>query len=229
MKWWELLGKKREEVPESLRELTVDQMTEAVAKSGEIDGLKTQLELAQKQLKDVDAVKARLLELEAAQNPPDKNKGGAPEPESFLVDEDKAFNDRFSAAMGPIMNHMFASQAESAKFQAVQSLTPQKRAMWDKYSGEIDAIMKTVAPAYHGQPATWLRAFNNVLGAHVDDITAAAVGKTEFFAEAPNVGGGGTPPPDPEVLSSEDRKMMERFGLTEDQYKKSKKEMIVRA
>jgi hypothetical protein len=219
--WW---GKKDEELPESIRNMKPEDLATAVQKANEVDALKTQLSDATTKLSEFDSVKSRLAQLESSVKPAVKQEGPAA-PVSFLENEDLAFAQR----MQPFATLTLQNQARSAKFMAKQTLSGAKLAMFTKYEGEIDEMMKSVDLAYQGTPESWLKVFNSVLGNHIDDITTAAKDGSDFFAETHVVGvGGGAPPVDPNVLTEEDKRIAKRLGLTDDQYKASKKEMVIR-
>lgn len=218
--------KQGEELPDELKGMEAKDLVDAIAKSKEVDKLRADLTAAQAKASEVDEVKEQLRKLDAKVNPPPEplpNNG----PVSFLDDENQAFNQR----LAPFAITTLRNQASAAKFMAVQSLKPLDRKIWDKYSDEIDEVMKSVDLQNQAVPQTWTNALDIVAGRHRNDIVKMVEDKTDFFLEVPSNGGRGAPgTSDPDApLSQEQRDLAKRLGITDDDYKKNMKEMTIRA
>lgn len=223
MPWWG--NKREEEVPEALRNLTPEQIVEAVQGHAT---LKSELEATKGQLSEFEETKRRLSELEARVPlaEPKRNEGRAA-PISFLEDEDAAFNQR-AAPMYGTMLAMGAAQSEMIFTNGVTD--PVEKALFKKYGPELREIMKKEPPQNQASPLAWSTAFDVVKGRHMADIAKAAQDRTDFFAEASegseDAGPGRTAPPS-DRLTDDEARLAAKYGLKPEEALASRKEMVI--
>lgn len=101
---------------------------------------------------------------------------------------------------------------------------------WDKYAGEIDAIMTNMTNAQKSSVKCWLVAYNNVVGTHADEIAQDAVNRSKNPPATIPPSGAPVEPPPPTDLTQVTAgskhgvktaaQVAEGLGLTHDQYRK---------
>lgn len=172
------------EVPEKLRNMSPDDLVNAVEKSKtletEITTTKTELD-AQKAANEELRQRLDRLEKNTAPKPEPRGKN---EPTSFLVDEEQAFNERM--ATHPVTAIALQGAMLAAKREAIDSL--QKRSdklLWSKYSSEVEAIMAKESPERRVLPQAWHSAFVYVKGLHAEDIAKLSNEEENFFSTEP--------------------------------------------
>jgi len=101
--------------------------------------------------------------------------------------------------------------------------------LWMKYRSEINAIMNNLSADYQADPAYWDTAYNSVIGNHLSEIRSEAVKKATTIAE-PGQPASEEPevPEDLSTLRAGSKTALDvvaGLGITQDSYRKAKKEM----
>lgn len=218
---------KKEELPESLRELTPEQIAQALLEKKELeqkladqqtqaDGLKTELEQVQAKVRELESRPAT----QPQPQPQPQPRSG---PESVLIDEDKAFADRLAGTNALA----FHAAALSAKIMARDQIrNSDERRIWDKYESEVDEIMGKETPDRRAFPAIWINAFTYVKGLHLKELMLAQKEGNDFFAEP--VGRGPEPAPQPgqgDKLTDEELRVCANMKIKPEEYLAQRKEM----
>jgi hypothetical protein len=235
MKW----GKKDiddADLPEALRGKTPEQVAAALA---EADALKTRVATLEGSNADVaskfesftntlNTVNERLEQMGQRVAPPNTSGNqDPPERASFLVDPDRAFNER---AM-PLVNLTLQTAAITARNAALQAAQQRQRSLkgnldgliFEKFGSEIDELSKGVAATQLVNPATWEHLFFNVKGRHSDEIVSQTrEGKGDFFVEPTKVAAGGQQD-NGDRLTPLEEKIAKRMGVTPEAYLKQRK------
>jgi hypothetical protein len=178
--------KDKEKLPESLRELSAEQLA---AKLQEAEDAKAKLAAAEQARADGDAklstlqsefdsVKSRMETIEANARREPK------EVASIFADPDKYISD----ATKDTRDVALLSGMMSAKMYCKNSLAGRDIRIFAKYETEIDKIVGSYAPEFRIMPQTWLNALIYTKGLHDKEIQKAEEDRTDFFAEAPSAG-----------------------------------------
>jgi chromosome segregation ATPase len=225
-------GKKDEELPESLRGLTHEQLAETLANANKAKQLEEDLAARTQELNAVrteaDQIKDRLNRLEA--NPqPERRETPTTQRTSFVEDEDRAFQERFDERGAPIAAIAFQAGAATAKLDAlrqVQSMKPAYYKLWQKYENEIAEIVKNQPAVNQINPQTWLNAFTFVRGNHAEEL--AGDKENPFFSEPVTGNGSGHEEPNkPEKLTEQEMKICKKMRITPEKYIQQKKGMTI--
>lgn len=221
-KWF---GKETVELPPELADLTPDQVVAKIKAADLATARVTELEPT---AAENATLKARIAELEkpAPRREEQQREQQQPQNErtSFLVDEDRAFTERIAPVVSYAMD--LGQQMASSNFRNGIS-DPVERRMFAKYGKEVDDIMKAEQnPATRANPAAWLAAWDIIKGRHVMDISK---NPNDFFSEVATGDNRSGPPagPDPNVLTDDDKRLAKKYGLSEDDWKAQKKEMVI--
>lgn len=227
--------KKDDERPDPLKELNAklaeqDERLKALDKLSALDGLQGEF----------DEIKARLGEIEAGGALQHEQQRQQQQPgvmTSFLVDENKAFAER---AM-PLAAMQLQTAARVAKMSARNKLVTQQRdgdpyygqrmaRIFDKFEGDIDKKATGVPLAQQTHDETWINLFNLVRGEHIEEILAAEKkGEKSVFTEsgASSIAPGSVDNPvNPDTMTDEQKRIAKRMGISEDDYMKSRKELV---
>jgi hypothetical protein len=234
------LGEELGMTPEQVKQAIADQKKE----KERADKLETDLNTTKTTLSTMEGsfreTKQRLDDVEANFN---KNKNDKkedpPTRTSFIDDEDKAFNERFSDKIGPVAATALIAAKNSARMAAKMSLqgkhvnTPGGKIsltkLWDKWENEIDKDSKDVAMAALGDMQTWINLFNYVKGKHFDEMMAEP--KTFIESVETNVDRRvGETRDENEKLNTEEEgaiKKMSKYSkhITPEKYQEMKKKM----
>src|SRR6266436_4401087 len=204
----------RDDFPDELKEMDPKDIVEAVKKSKESDGKIKVLEDQVKESKSAfesfsndfnGKLEAKFAELttKARENGGDRggDRGGdnnRRQPETttftdFLVDPEKAMNERIAAGMQPLVAVTLQNAGYSAKTAARERMQRLQRAnpgkvfdgyFFEKFESEIDALAAKVPANQLANPETWEHLYYNVKGRHADEIAAQVKdGKAEFLIE----------------------------------------------
>lgn len=150
--------------------------------------------------------------------------------EKFEEDPEKAIADMFNARMAPLVNDYLQTQAISSRELAVSKLNQRPEGdRWDDYAEEIDAFVASLPPDAKVRPDAYERAFDIVRSRHVDDIVSKRMAsklEAEKQSQVEHASASATPQPMPEALTAEEQKAAKAFGMTEDEYRKSRNEHI---
>jgi len=151
---------------------------------------------------------------------------------SFLVDENRAFAERAMplAAMQLQTASKIAKMSTRNKIQLMQKegdpYYGQRMArFFDKHETEIDKLASRVPLAQQGHDETWMNMFKLVQADHIDEISD----KTTPFIEG---GAGGITPASvdnnqqQDVLTDAQKRVAQRMGITEADYKESRKGLV---
>lgn len=185
---------KDNELPERLRGKSPEEI-EAALQEAESYRTETEAKLtaSQQAQSEVEQLRAKVAELEARPAPqpePQPQPQPQPGPTSFLIDEDRAFNERVAPYAQLSLNTAAVAARISARDQALADSTT--RVIWRKYEKEIDDVMKNEPPVRRAHPQTWMNAVTFVAGQHIKDIAKLREDGTDFFAEESR--SPGTPP-----------------------------------
>jgi hypothetical protein len=223
-------------IPENLKGKTSEEIVKELQEAAQV---RTDLEkvrtdaataatAAATQAAEFEQVRAKLVELEAAQ----AAAAAAAQPPgltSFLVDEDKAFAERAA----PLASMAYNSAAATARMLARDRLRTESKpgglnltALYDKYSAEIDELAKQVPIVQQVHPQTWVNLFDLIKGRHALELVEATKKGENWFLVEP-VGGGAPPgkPPEDKELTPEQLKIAAKFKMTPEDYKKRQKEL----
>jgi hypothetical protein len=238
MKW----GKKDiddVDLPEILRGKTPEQVAADLA---ERETLKTRVAALEGSNADVaskfesftntlNTVNERLSQITTRAEGGGGNGGGnnqdPPEKSSFLVDPDRAFNERAA----PLVNLTLQTAAVTARNAALQAAQQRQRTLkgnldgliFEKFGTEIDELSKGVAAVQLANPATWEHLFFNVKGRHADEIVSQnREGKGDFFVEPTKVAAGSQDNTGDRLTPLEE-KIAKRMGVKPEDYVKQRK------
>jgi hypothetical protein len=243
-KFW---GRERDsEIPEELREMDPKDIVAAVKKSKELEGAlqtaNTEL-AAQKsafetfsgefETKVSAAVAAEVAKLRPATQ---QHNNTPPALTDWLVDPDKALDERLQRQVAPIAGIAIQSavyQAKNAareKMQRAQRAAPGKNYdgfFFEKFEAELDNLSKTIPSVQLTNPETWEHLYYNVKGRHSDEIAAQfRDGKGEYVIESGSAGGGHAPQAgDEDKLTPLELKIAQKTGRTPEQYLEQKKKI----
>lgn len=154
--------------------------------------------------------------------------------EQVWNDPVKVLNDM---KQGLITKEEFDQQTASAQKTIIQMAEQIARTnkdaegqrLWQKYKTEIDAIMANLPPSQRADSDYWDTAYNAVMGRHVSEIRSEAVTKATTIAEpGQNASEEPAPPEDLSQLRAGSKTALDvcaGLGITQDSYRKSKKEM----
>lgn len=102
----------------------------------------------------------------------------------------------------------------------------QDPALFDRYTGEIEARIAQVHPQFRGNINVWQGIFNAVKGEHTAELLREA---RESGSSTPRVGDGPAPPtpkappaPKVEQLSKDEQEFAKFLGLSDDEYRHGK-------
>ena len=201
-----LWGKKEEELPEILRGKTPEQIAEGMRKAEELERNSTTLassktELEQKlaaQTTEQEQMRAKILELEANQKPPENKTDD--EPPSVWTDPEKFVDGRLKTTQDVAL----ASGTMSAKLYARNGLSPRDAKIWTKYEKEIDKTMEGFTPVQRVMPQSWLLALTLIKGQHEQDIAKAESSGDDFFSEGVSRGAAPLPENDDKLTPEEE-------------------------
>jgi hypothetical protein len=214
---------KEEDVPESLRGKTPEQIAQALA-----DGETAKATLAAKESEtttmksDLQQARERIQALERNANPP-KPKEEQKGPTSVLVDEDAAFNERLS----PFAVATLQNSARMARIIAEDRIKsdPKDGPVFRKFYTEYDALIKQLSLEQQALEASYDNVFSIIKGRHLHEILEAQKkGDGSLFVEP----GGGSPPeqkPKEEKLNDQELAAASRMGVSPEDYLKSKKQI----
>lgn len=227
-------NRKEEELPESLRGKTPEQIAQALADAQKdkerVDRLEVQLKesntkfesFATTQQSLVDTLKAVNERMQPAAPRVDPNANN--EPASFITDPDLAFNQRIS----PLASITMQTAAITAKTEARRGFERKQAteknnidaSLFDRFEGEILEMAKTCSPAQLANPATWAHLFFNVKGRHTDEIVS---NPKSFFVEdsTRQAASNGTPAED--TLTDQEKSIASKMGVSPENYLKNKK------
>lgn len=213
-----------EEVPEELRGKSPAEVAATLKKAKELEiaaaADKTAREAAEAlsttRGTEIDAMKARMLELEANQKPLPEPVNE--EPVSPWIDPEKFVQKQTEGTQ----NTALVAGYMAAKMYFMQNLNPRDIKIFRKYEKEVDTVINTV-PAYQRvMPQTWFNMFMFVKGNHEMDIQKAEASKTDFFSETPSRGPSEEPAPE-DTLSSEEEEVCKTFHFDPKNYLANKK------
>jgi hypothetical protein len=230
-------NKKDDELPESLRGLTPEQiaakLADAESRAAAGVTVDTKIDAAFERFGAAltEQLTTKFGEFEARLPAPkvDPDPTNRQEPANFITEPDRAFAERAAplAAMATNSAAMTARMTFKDILRSRQRTKPGNRDafLYDKYEGEIFELAKTVPAVQLGNIATWEHLFFNVKGRHADEIADALIkdDKTYFGAEV----GGGTPPErlidvDKTKLTDVEKAVAKKFGISEDEYLKQR-------
>jgi len=143
-----------------------------------------------------------------------------------------------------VVTERLKTEGEPTRQTMIQMAKSQARAkdekFFDKFYLEIEAAVNSVAPQFHGNITVWENALKLVKGNHIDEIIAEKIAAGQAAPPAPQGNGqsaalhiregGGPSEPSPRSaaapgsaeLSSDEKHVAKKLGLTEDQYKAGK-------
>jgi hypothetical protein len=226
-------NRKEEELPESLKGKTPDQIAfeleeakklkerfdKLEAKDAERDTAFNSFASTQTQLADaLKAINERTTPKPVVNNDPR-------EPASFITDPDLAFNER----VAPLASITMQTAAITAKQEAQRAFFRKQSTeknnidgtLFEKFEGEILEMAKNCTPQQLANPATWAHLYYNVKGRHTDEIVS---NPKAFFTEdakrPPSEGGGGNEP----QPTDQEKRIAEKMGVPIENYMKNKKE-----
>lgn len=221
-----LWGKKDEELPESLRGKTPEQIAELLRLANEKD---TQLQQAtsDKTAAEQRATEAQRIaderqqQLDAMQPPPPEPKND--EPATIWTDPQKWVQEQTKETQAVAL----LSGITSAKMYAMQQLAGRDQKIWRKYEKEIDKVMEGYNPMQRCLPNNWLMALTLIKGQHDVEIAKAESTSTDFFSEQSSRG---TPPPDDrpaDKLSPEEEEVCKVMHWDTKRYLETKKKQVI--
>jgi hypothetical protein len=231
-------------IPEKFRKMPVEDVAkvlegvdvavnEAKTWKEQVEATKTQLEARNNEFTELQK-KVTALEASRRPDPQPDNKNKPPE---FLEDPQGYVDARVSAAFNPLAQVALQTNAQLARESAKRTLDRlrvgstkiSKGAIFEKYSGEIDALAKTTPVQSLTSPDAWVHLFNMVLGQHMDEIIGAySTGKgDEMFSEpgASNVTNNHDTP-QPEKPTAQEIRVAQGMKIPIEEYMKRKKEMV---
>jgi hypothetical protein len=238
MSWFE---KKDElKIPEKFRKMPVEDVakvlegvdvavSEAKTWKEQVEATKTELANKNSEFSQLQE-KVRQLEANNKKTPtPDPNANKTPE---FIEDPQGYVDARINGAFNPLAQVALQTNAQLARENAKRTLDRlrvgntkiSKGAIFDRYSGEIDALAKTTQIQALQSPDAWVHLFNMVLGQHMDEIVTKG---NEFFVEGGASGvNNDHDTPAPVKPTPEEEQIARRMKIPIDQYMKNKKEMV---
>lgn len=240
-KWF---GKKEEDVPDELKNMSSEDLLAAVEASKKVKGLEEELARRPSQealdgiAADLESTKNALKDLEnRGRGDGGGGNGGQPERKlaNFLVEPDKAFAER-AAPLAAMTMQIGATTAKDTLRRKLETAQRNGQGnidgfLFDKFENEIDELAKQVPAASLCQAATWEHLYYNVKGRHADQIAQQQREKKgEFFVETGGAGGNGGRKDDEQVdppLTDRERHVARSMRLTDEEYKKFKKEQTV--
>lgn len=230
-------NKKEEELPESLRGLTPEQiaakLVDAEARVTAAGSVDEKIDAAFERFGTsvAESLDAKLTEFAARLPQPraEADPRVGPEPANFLTEPDRAFAERSAPLVSLAMN----SAAMTARMTFKDVLRSRARTikgnkdsfLYEKFESEVLKMAESVPATQLANPSTWEHLFFNVKGRHADEIADALVkdDKTYFGAEV----GGGVPPErltdvDKAKLTDMEKAVAKKFGISEDEYLKQR-------
>ena len=226
MAWWGNKGdKEADSLPDSVKNMTPQQIADAVQNQSALQSKVTELEgkLAQPNT-ELEALKAKLAELESRSPVAQPPKVDENRKVSFLEDEDQAFNQRVQPVVGAVLQ--IGAQVAQSNFES--SLSPVERKMYQKYGAELRDAFKENPVAASSLPS-WQQTWNMIKGKHLDEITKAAQEGTDFFSA--EVNGSPSMPGvvnrDMNVLTDDQKKIAAKLGIKPEDVLKQQKEMQI--
>jgi hypothetical protein len=216
-----------EETPPELKDMTPAQIVERLKAADLATAKVAELE---PRVAEVDTLRTKVTDMEtrlaaATRQPePTRTEPVTKQPTSFLEDENQAFNER----MAPYAGVTFAMGEQLARMNFRQSVTdPIDVRIYKKYGSEVEDLMsKEGNPAVRANAAAWQAAFDIIKGRHVRDINE---NRDEFFSEVATGSSNSGPAkgPDADVLTDDDKKLAKKYGLSDDEWKAQRKEMVI--
>lgn len=237
-----LWKKKREEIPESYRDLTDEQLLDRLQQAEKDAAEKKELETkVQSEQTEHGKTKAALQALEASARKPEVKPEVKPQPKpngqnqdsnepiSVFDDEAGAFAQRNAPiAAAAIHAGMLAAKAEAMRLVRVQGDTR----VWEKYEKEINEIMEKEDPVRKIYPQVWLNALTFVKGIHMKEIMDLQTkgGEAALFSEG--ISDNGRSPeqrntPEDDKLSQSELDIAKKMKIKPEDYLKRKKGMTV--
>lgn len=242
----------RDDLPDELKEMDPKDLVALVKKAKDSDATITNLQEEVKQAKtafetfsnDFDSkLESKFTEFAGKfgkqpenNNNNNNNNNNEPRFTEFLVDPEKAMNERISVGLQPLAAITLQQASYTAKTSARERMQKLQRSnpgkvfdgyFFEKFESEIDALATKVPATQLANPETWEHLYYNVKGRHADEIAAQVKdGKAEFMIEP------GTQPRGRESdgqsndkLTDQELRVATKLGQTPEQFLAQKKKI----
>ena len=242
MPWFDKFDAK---IPESLRNLTPEQLEAAVkfyeTNKDKIGTMETELGTTKQTLatmeNEFNATKTKLADLEAnaqAAREAAATAGQQPQPGpnaqiDFFTDPEGAYAQRTR----PLADFAMATAATTARMSFENWIRDNPGELGDnpkiyrKYQSEVVALMSREPAMNQANPQSWFNAFVLIKGNHDADIhKARSANDGAFFGETPTVKASEEPDRSKEITEA-DRKAAERFGIKPEQVVESRNSLTM--
>jgi hypothetical protein len=233
----------KNKLPAEYQNLSEDQISELLKKGKEAEDEKLRLEttssnaLAEKK-KAEDRAKELEAQLAARPEPKtedeDENErrrqipNGPPDAATWLTDPNSAFNSAV-APTAAVALHGAIISARLLADQFIRQQGPVNARLWNKYGGEVAALVDKLPPDQRILPQSWINQFTFVKGMHLDDVVKEGQKEGEaFFSETAGSTGRGLPEDqhkNDDTLTDAELKIAKRMGTTPERYLAQKKKM----
>jgi hypothetical protein len=228
MKWGEHLRPTEDEIPPELRDKSPTQVAELLRKAKEQEAAAAKAEEARVAAEagattvqqELDAMKAKVAELEARQTPPLEKT--PPEKPSVWENPEGFVDDRIKG----VANVALQTGMMTAKMYFMQGLMPRDQKIFRKYEKEVEQVVNTFDATARVMPQAWQNGFLYAKGLHESEIAKAESTQSDFFSETPSRGTSSDPDP-VDKLTDEENAMCDAMHWSKDGYLKRKKEMTM--
>ena len=236
----------KNKLPPELRELSEEQITERLnagsAAATEAASQKAAYEAANARATAAEAAATesrRLAEEANSRAEAMGNRGGGdqrqqnvqsgpPTAEDWLTDPNGAYA-RASVGMSAVALHGAMMSAKLLADQQIRQSGPLDARLWNKYQGEVQKIMDTLAPEQKIMPQVWINQFTYVKGMHASDlIKEGQKAGDSFFSETASASGDSLPDSNngpQDALTAAEERVAKMLGRTPEDYLKTKRKM----
>lgn len=244
--------KKDEELPESLRGKTPDQLAQELKDAQALKDKVAAAEAEAQKLKDnaatqqseFEKVKTQLAALEAAAKKASTTDTNQPfDLEKFMADPEKVLNEEVNKRVGPFAQTAVFNAMQTARILAQQQLNNQDLAsggktmdgrLFQAWASEIDVQVKNYRPEQMVTPQSWLGVYMFIKGTHAEELADVETRRKKYGMLEPARANAGSSNDGGEKLASDqltpqELKIAERMNVKPEDYLKRKKSMQMSA